>query len=175
MKNLKNKLNTNQKLIIYIIGNKNAYKINTYELIKILWYTDMFMFLTYKKQLTNYIYKKYPIGPFDEEINHDIQKLCDMNIIEYSQKPIETECIEFKLKQSPVKINFSVKQTDIINKTIKDIKENYNQYFPYEKVKDKIWETAEDFAEIQISTYLYAYPAPEEIDKDDIDWAKSCI
>jgi len=74
-------LNKEQKIILYLLKNLRASRINRTLIFKLLFLSDYYFYSRFNKKITQYEYCKYEYGPFSPAIYSDLEGLEYLGVI----------------------------------------------------------------------------------------------
>lgn len=172
MKNLE-KLKEAIMLITYI--TPDARLLGSIKLNKIIWASDVEMYITTGKSITGSTYTKQEFGPVPKHIPTARKELIEEKRTK-EQKEITVEGNEQLIIVALEKCNenvFQKKEITILCKKTMDIIENHTAKSISKHSHDIIWDSAEIGEEIPI--YAYLAGQSKNIEDDDITWGNEVL
>lgn len=162
------------ELVHYVCHKSDREKLGAVKLNKILWFSDIFNFLSWGKSITGESYIKRQRGPVPRHVLTALDKLKNEGAINMSERNVygytQREFISLKTPNIDM---FAPHEISLIDEVIDTITNGHTATSISELTHDEIWEMAEIGESIPYEAVMVANLG--EIDEHDIAWAKGLL
>lgn len=162
-----------KNLVHYICHKCNGTgKLGATKLNKVLWYCDVFSYITYGAPITNEQYKKQQFGPVPSHIMGVLNELVGDGKLKIEKTPYYGYMKKeyFSLQEADIS-GFTAPEISLVDDVIGFVCDEHTASSISAKTHDHIWEAAEIGEEIPLSSMFLGVLG--EVNEADIQWAKA--